>query len=151
MRQSIWLCLFACVVACSVADPGGATDEASSSAEVTPGDATPLESALPTVGPDEDPEAVAAVIAASGACAQATSCNGYGSCNGWSPATTCGPRFCLGSLCGKPCFDDPDCVQRVALGQYSQDYRVCFNSAGASCTEWSVTGPTMVGCAFTCP
>ncbi len=71
-----------------------------------------------------------------GACHDTTPCpSEYGSCGSWSePYTDCGDPYCgvyrfCGSCSETWCFGD-------ATRQHQERYRVCFNSAGQSCTEW---------------
>lgn len=80
----------------------------------------------------------------SGACHDTTPCpTEYGSCGTWSGYTNCGDPYCsvhrtCGS-CSEPfCFDD-------ATRQNQERFRVCFNSAGQSCTEWQRIA-VFVGC-----
>ncbi|MBZ4416573.1 hypothetical protein [Myxococcus sp. RHSTA-1-4] len=69
---------------------------------------------------------------------------GYGSCLDWSTkaacgSTTCDPEYDLSPCYRRDCTEGP--CQNIALGatfQSLQQYRVCFNPQGQSCTEWLV-------------
>lgn len=59
----------------------------------------------------------------------------YGSCSGWSSSYTCGTTWeCGCTRCtGGGCFEGGRQVTTT------ETYRVCFNQAGASCTEYKNT------------
>lgn len=80
-----------------------------------------------------------------GACHSTTPCpSEYGSCAGWSGWSSCGDTYCsIWRYCGGPC-PGPTCFGD-ATRQETERYRVCFNSSGASCTEWQRSF-TVLGC-----
>jgi hypothetical protein len=91
-----------------------------------------------------DPEIMAAALATPGlaaACHGRVTCPAFGSCSAWSAASDCGDRQC-NATCGI-CLPrgDPNCEFPFASTQPSESFRVCFNSAGASCVEWA-SGPS---------
>lgn len=90
----------------------------------------------------EDPEAMREAAAALGTCHTSTTCPGYGSCTGWST-----PGYCSDTCSARCCHDGPSCNEPDIGGRvYKESFRVCFNAAGASCTEWSVTSTYVCGC-----
>lgn len=79
-------------------------------------------------------------------CQPATTCTGYGSCTGWSNSeqcgASCGPQQCI-------CIQRPDfeCPEPQLRGRNTfNSYRVCFNGAGQSCTEFRQTIANYCGC-----
>jgi hypothetical protein len=72
-----------------------------------------------------DPELMRdAARAEGGSCHAPSTCPGFASCGGWSQLNICNET--CGSSCGLA----------KTTHQYSDSFRVCFNAAGASCTEW---------------
>lgn len=74
-----------------------------------------------------------------GACHGNVSCPAeFSSCAGWSSYSDCGDPFCgTFKFCGDPpgCYE-PDICNGPALRTYRERFRVCFNGAGQSCTEY---------------
>lgn len=92
-----------------------------------------------------DPVAMRDAAATFGGCNAPTSCAGFGSCGSWSAAdycdASCGPALCK---CNPR---DPNCDPEGLRGRDTyQSYRVCFNPAGESCTEWKQTTIAFCGC-----
>lgn len=88
------------------------------------------------------------------ACQPAKTCAGYLSCSGWSPLYNCGGlSTCkVSSTQCKKCQYSPDihkveCEYFGAQTQAKNKYRVCFNAAGASCTEYAASSSVVCGCA----
>jgi hypothetical protein len=93
-----------------------------------------------------DPEAMAAAVAPLGACHASSTCTGYGSCSGWSAQTLCNTQCGPGVCFCKPWLD-PGCQEDEPRGRdYYESYRVCFNAAGQSCTEWKQNITLFCGC-----
>jgi hypothetical protein len=129
------------VGACTVA-PSGTHDEmqgetmdevASPSTEaVVPPTPAMLAAAL-----SGDPDAIVNAATPSG-CMAATTCPDPKSCGTWSTSVECN-ETCLSSLC-----------QGGAEGRFgrafSNSFRVCFDAAGHSCTEWQLTSILFCGC-----
>jgi hypothetical protein len=93
-----------------------------------------------------DPDVMRSAVTAQGACQAASTCpSQFASCSGWSPRSecdsSCGPGFCR---C-RP--DDDSCVPGDLRGRVTFNaFRVCFDSAGHSCTEWQQSFFTFCGC-----
>lgn len=72
----------------------------------------------------------------------------YASCAGWSGPSNCGPSYCQDeSWCGDPWCDngcDPD--GGPANHTPYEQFRVCFDQFGNSCTEWSSYDAVFCGC-----
>jgi hypothetical protein len=89
-----------------------------------------------------DPEAMRAAATSVAGCHAATTCPGYGACSGWSARTQCNDNCTR-----RCCHDGPACNEPDFGGTvYHQRYRVCFNPAGAACTEWSISSSYVCGC-----
>lgn len=80
------------------------------------------------------------------ACHSTTPCGSqYSSCASWSASYDCGDPYCgIYRWCGDVC-GDLGCWG-PALRQGREQYRVCFNSLGQSCTEYQSTGASVVSC-----
>jgi hypothetical protein len=98
------------------------------------------------------PKPTDAMLQPQAACQPAKTCAGYGSCGSWSALTNCGSL----STCNptdtacKECAYSPDigAVECEYLGGQNQGknrYRVCFNTAGVSCTEYAYTTAKVCG------
>lgn len=90
-----------------------------------------------------DPEAMRDAIPADGSCHAATTCpTSFGSCGGWSALAECS------TSCTRPCCHDaPLCHEPDVGGTIKwQQFRVCFDGSGASCTEWHITSRSICGC-----
>jgi hypothetical protein len=88
------------------------------------------------------------------ACVGTKTCTnlGYGSCGSWSAISNCGSLSTCNSLdtACRECAYSPDigAVECDYLGGQNQGrnrYRVCFNAAGASCTEYEYTTVKVCG------
>jgi hypothetical protein len=84
------------------------------------------------------------------ACHAIVSCQpNYPSCAGWSSYSNCGDPFCGVALgCGECVCDEFGCQCEAggpAMKQFRERFRVCFNQAGNSCTEWQRASVTL-GC-----
>lgn len=89
-----------------------------------------------------DPEAMLAVMPHAGTCHAATTCPGFGSCASWSSLAVCST-----SCTTRCCHDAPLCNEPDVGGTIkSQQFRVCFDASGASCTEWRITSRSVCGC-----
>ncbi|EPX61520.1 hypothetical protein D187_010139 [Cystobacter fuscus DSM 2262] len=91
--------------------------------------------------------------AAAVACQPAKTCTGSLSCGNWSPLFNCGTlSTCKASRTEcKHCeyMEDVGRVECEYFGVQKQSknrYRVCFNAAGASCTEYASTASSVCGC-----
>jgi hypothetical protein len=95
-----------------------------------------------------DPVAMRDAAASLSTCHAPTTCTGYGSCSGWSAYSfcnaTCGPLQCICNPHADPTCDGTFDILRGR--NYFESYRVCFNSAGQSCTEWRQSISTYCGC-----
>lgn len=89
-----------------------------------------------------DPEAMRNAIPAAGTCHTATTCPGFGSCTVWSAFSFCG------DTCTKRCCHDAPICHEPDIGGtiFNERFRVCFNPAGASCTEWGIQSSVVCGC-----
>ncbi|KFE70156.1 hypothetical protein [Hyalangium minutum] len=88
------------------------------------------------------------------ACMAAKTCTnlGYNSCGSWSATYNCGSLSTCNTFdtACRDCQYSPDigAVECTYLGGQNQGknrYRVCFNSAGASCTEYEYTSTKVCG------
>jgi hypothetical protein len=84
-----------------------------------------------------DPDAMANAAMPSGCMAPTTCPAEFGSCAGWSSFTECG-LTCLRTLCPGG--------ENVRGTLFSNSFRVCFDKAGNSCTEWHETSSIFCGC-----
>lgn len=90
------------------------------------------------------------LITTAGACHDTTPCpSEFASCASWSSYSDCGDPFCsVARFCGDDCgwceFGPCPCFG-PALRQWRERFRVCFNAAGQSCTEYQRLG-TVLGC-----
>lgn len=143
MIKRLALHLFAtCTLwACSQGQPPLSAEQASAlTAPATPAveEPTPAMLAAALTG---DPEKMAAAITNVGSCHTASTCPGFASCTNWSAASECGDS------CTKRCCHDSRCTEPDVGGTiFSESFRVCFNSAGASCTEWAISSAFVCGC-----
>jgi hypothetical protein len=95
-----------------------------------------------------DPDAMRdSVIATASTCQAASSCPAqFGSCGTWSTPSLCN------ETCGLPlcrCMPLKDCDGEPPEPRGTDtfnSFRVCFDSGGNSCTEWSSTTSTFCGC-----
>lgn len=73
---------------------------------------------------------------------------GYGACTNWSAIYDCGQApSCNLRGCWK-CFSDGTCTY-MGSHQYTRNsYRVCFNAAGDTCTEYQLNITNACGCAL---
>jgi hypothetical protein len=86
--------------------------------------------------------------------AKAAACNGtvtcgteYSSCASWSAYYDCGDPFCaVYRWCGDQCADPTFGCFGPAMRQSREQYRVCFNAQGQSCTEYRSGALTVLGC-----
>lgn len=84
------------------------------------------------------------------ACHSTTPCGtAYPSCASWSSYSDCGDPICgVANHCGEDCpsceFGPCPCFG-PATRQFRERFRVCFNSAEQSCTEWQRTN-ILLGC-----
>ena len=98
-----------------------------------------------------DPDRMAAVIAASGTCHAAFTCDrNRFSCGTWSSFVQCGGQFCSTEGCLSPpkCDIDtnPNCRVFALFAQSSQSFSVCWNADRTeSCTSWRFR-TTLGGC-----
>ena len=143
MKKLSWLCLVVCISACGISSPVEPSGE-SSTEKVSASEGTE-EAALLAAAATGDSEIMAATAAATAAACHGTvTCSGYGSCGTWSSASDCGEPYCV--VCGKACdLSDPFCERPLATATRTERYRVCFNSVGASCIEWSSGSRTIPG------
>jgi hypothetical protein len=89
-----------------------------------------------------DPEAMRDAAANLSTCHAAKTCPGYGACTGWSALA-----YCNDTCTKRCCHDGPACNEPDIGGTvYRERYRICFNSAGASCTEWNLQAQYVCGC-----
>lgn len=149
MRGIVTLLMFlvlGLVAACQV--NGGRPSAAEVEEElsvVRPGEApTPAMLAAAISG---DPFQMAGAIGTMAACHGTTTCDAsYASCTAWSANINCGSEFC-GGVCGPKCpSSDPLCDRPQAVLQPRERYRVCFNGAGAQCTQWQALSALAVSC-----
>lgn len=142
IRNALRLMIVCAVGACTVAQPGSheemqgeAVDEiaAPSKEAVIPPTPAMLAAAL-----SGDPDAMASAIRPNTCVAPSTCPSQFGSCAAWSTPSFCGEQ-CLSSLC-----------EGGAEGRWgkaiSNSFRVCFDAAGNSCTEWMQTSTLFCGC-----
>lgn len=72
----------------------------------------------------------------------------YASCASWSAPSNCGPSYCQDeSWCGDPWCDN-GCHSGGGPANHTpyEQFRVCFDSSGNSCTEWSSYDAVFCGC-----
>jgi len=88
------------------------------------------------------------IRAATTACQAAKTCTGYDSCGSWSSIYNCGTlSTCnMTALACKKCTGLGSCEYTGEQKQGSNSYRVCFNAAGASCTEYAYYTASVCGC-----
>jgi hypothetical protein len=127
--------------ACSLSRPPlTAEQEAALTAPATPAIEEPTPAML-QAALSGDPETMREAITNVGSCHTATTCPGFGSCSGWSAFSFCG------DTCTKRCCHDSRCFEPDIGGNvFNEQYRVCFDAAGASCTEWNITSHFVCGC-----
>jgi hypothetical protein len=145
--RALGVCLFiACLWACTQAPPEAPAEQTS-----TLGDEAPIFAVAATREPTPamleaalsgDPVAMSAAASLLGTCHAATTCPGYGACTSWSTLA-----YCNDTCTKRCCHDGPSCNEPDIGGTvYRQRYRVCFNPAGASCTEWNIQSEYVCGC-----
>ena len=100
----------------------------------------------------DDPVKMQQAVALSG-CQLPSPCPAsYGSCSSWSAPAQCNYSCSSSPLCQCPFPehpDDPPCEPNPYILQGIETYnsfRVCFNSAGQSCTSWKRTFHSYCGC-----
>jgi len=136
MKKLSWMCLVVGMAACGISTPVESSEESSSTGEVSASEGSE-EAALIAAAATGDPEIMAgAAVMTAASCHGTVTCSGYGSCGTWSSASDCGDQYCV--PCGKACDPlDEYCERPHSFATRTERYRVCFNSAGASCIEWS--------------
>lgn len=130
------------VVVSALAACSKPSDELSSNPEATVEDVPPsVEAVIPTTPAmlaaalTGDPDVMRdAARAEAGSCHAPSTCPGYASCGGWSRLNVCD------EVCGS------SCGLAKTTHQYSDSFRVCFNAAGASCTEWRQSHHSFCDC-----
>lgn len=131
--------------ACTQAPPEVTADESALSAQQAPALASPaIEQPTPEMlraALSGDPDAMRDAIVNVGTCHTATTCPGFDSCSSWSSLSQCGDT-CTQQCCHDRLCNEPDIGGTV----YSEQFRVCFNSLGASCTEWAISSRFVCGC-----
>jgi hypothetical protein len=97
----------------------------------------------------DDPAAMRDAAVALAGCQAATTCpSQYASCSSWSAPALCAQACNLGACICRP-IGSPECEGEVPEPKGSESYnafRVCFNSSGQSCTEWTKSTYTVCGC-----
>ena len=82
-------------------------------------------------------------------CHPGSSCPpGYSSCASWSGPSVCGASYCQDeSFCGDPWCDN-GCDPNGGPANHTpyEQFRVCFDQFGNSCTEWSSYDAVFCGC-----
>lgn len=84
-----------------------------------------------------------------GACHSTTPCPPeYGACSAWSVPEECGDPTCgTYKFCGDPPFcEEPNLCFGPATYTQKEKFRVCFNAAQQSCTEWAQVLPAVPTC-----
>ena len=74
--------------------------------------------------------------------------SGYSSCASWSGPSNCGPSYCQDeSWCGDPWCDN-GCHPGGGPANHTpyEQFRVCFDQFGNSCTEWISYDASLCGC-----
>src|SRR5262249_43424723 len=72
------------------------------------------------------------------ACPAPTTCAAsFGSCAAFSTTTACGTVAC-GNFCDRCNPKTLDCILGIERSTFTTRFRVCFNAAGQSCTEFQV-------------
>jgi hypothetical protein len=77
---------------------------------------------------------------------------GYGSCAAWSAVYDCGDLSacndlgCPRRVCYGTTRDSCTTVYEGSTSQGTNRYRVCFNAAGESCTEYEKSSRLICGC-----
>jgi len=81
------------------------------------------------------------------ACHGYVSCQpNYPSCASWSGYSSCGDPFCgTGHHCGDDCEPWGPCPG-PAWKEFLENFRVCFDQYGNSCTEWQTIQTSSCGC-----
>ena len=96
----------------------------------------------------DDPEAMrdAAAVSLTG-CQAATTCpTSFASCSSWSASTMCEQACNIGVCLCRPVWACEGEPPEVKGSESFNAFRVCFNSTGQSCTEWTKTTNTVCGC-----
>jgi hypothetical protein len=132
--------LMGVVAAALLVGCGPEVSEEALEAEMAAGD----ESALISSATPEPDEQMLQALAASCQPTNTNSCvnAGYSSCAAWSDYYDCGElSACTFGVCRR-CEIDPDlgriCYPAPGQQQGRNRYRVCFNAAGQSCTEYEL-------------
>lgn len=141
IRNVLKLMVVCAVGACTAAQPGTydqgqgeAVDEiaAPSTQAVVPPTPAMLAAAL-----SGDPDAMANAITPRDCVAPTTCPPQFGSCAAWSTPSVCG-TMCLSTICPG---------EGLRGRELLNSFRVCFDPAGNSCTEWRQTNGTLFcGC-----
>ena len=149
MKVSRWVCLIVLIagtVACAVTSEDPSEDpEAQASIDLASAEDVALHMAAATGDPQIMADTASAFAAA---CHGNVTCSGFGSCANWSAHTACGNPYCGTYICFVPpsCPPTGPCLAKLRTKQVFEQYRVCSNPQGATCTEWRGTGERDIGC-----
>ena len=146
--RALAICLFAVlgILGCTQAPAPTVAEQGSSLSDEPAAGLAALTAEQPTpemlrAALSGDPAAMRDAIPLAGTCHTATTCPGFASCTNWSGFAACG-FVCNAHCCHDRLCNEPD----LAGGPIDEQFRVCFNPAGQSCTEWNVQSTFSCGC-----
>ncbi len=102
--------------------------------------------ALIAAAATNDPDLMAAALAASATCHVADTHCGSLSCGGYSAPVACGAPFCGSTQCGSSCPPFKPTCNRTKQAQLMESYRVCHDSANTPCVDYRHTTANLATC-----